>query len=186
MKTQVYFAAAQGRIKIGSTSKPISERLKAISAHLAVPLDIIAVIDGDLAIEREVQKFLKPFHLSGEWFSDCPAARSVIENIILHAWPPVLAQDDHAVIPFACRRRRPRTPRDEVKKLRIRRLITLIWPDGPIKEFAAFTEQAEELCIKWADGEEKMPRLVALAFGARLIQFIMEDELPPAAHRSAA
>lgn len=82
MKTQVYFAATHGRLKVGSTSKPVSERLKAINAYLPTPLVLIAVIDGDLAVEREAQKLLKKYHLSGEWFSDCQGSRFIIENVI--------------------------------------------------------------------------------------------------------
>lgn len=65
----VYFIkeSAMGSIKIGK-SYDVRKRLKAIQACLPQTIEILGVIDGGIAKERQLQKQFIHLKIHGEWF----------------------------------------------------------------------------------------------------------------------
>lgn len=67
----VYFAEADGRVKIG-WSKKVASRVAQLQTANAVPLRLLGVIPGGRALERQLHERFAPARLSGEWFEATP------------------------------------------------------------------------------------------------------------------
>lgn len=70
MKRQIYFIRAvgsNGPIKIGA-SKNIARRMIEVEQWCPFPLELLAVIDGDLTVERRIQLHFSDSHSHQEWF----------------------------------------------------------------------------------------------------------------------
>lgn len=78
MTESVYFVECAGRIKIGF-SKSVAARIAALQISAPSKLTIVAVVGGDVGVERAFHKLLSPFRATGEWFEDCCEVRSAIE-----------------------------------------------------------------------------------------------------------
>lgn len=87
----IYFAHADGRIKIGFTEKPVKGRLVQISASLPNCLELIAAIPGDRRMEGRIHAHLAAFRLKGEWFRDCEAIRELIGDLVAVSRAAILA-----------------------------------------------------------------------------------------------
>jgi len=84
----IYFVYGNGAVKIGFSTNFI-KRFSGL--NLAVPnhLEILGVIYGGPAVERNTQKFFKRFHIKGEWYV---AAVELLDYIKEHAKPSPLFQ----------------------------------------------------------------------------------------------
>lgn len=81
MQGKVYFVAAPGRIKIGYTCQP-ERRLRTLRHVDMEDLAVVAIIDGDRRVERDIHERLREHRLRGEWFLDCAEVRSAIEDAV--------------------------------------------------------------------------------------------------------
>ena len=70
-KSHVYLIEAEnGRVKIGRTVFP-ERRWRTLFNQCPIKTRLIAVMDGDMAFERELHRKFAPFRVWGEWFSPC-------------------------------------------------------------------------------------------------------------------
>lgn len=69
MRTYAIQAVNGGPIKIGSTRKPVQERLRQLQTGSPLPLRVIAELDG-LHHERELHHQFADWRLEGEWFDE--------------------------------------------------------------------------------------------------------------------
>lgn len=171
MKDRVYFAAAAGRIKIGTTTKQVSERVTAINSYLAKPLKTIGFIDGGVPLERAIHKHLDRYRIRFEWFKDCEEIRKEIDRII--AIGPSAIGFSGATKRVEAIRRMPAG-----NKRSFGRLARVIWGERALVQLMAFTGQPPVVITKWLDGSEDAPPLIRYAFSAVVMQFIGEDEAP--------
>jgi hypothetical protein len=82
-RRHIYFAVADnGKIKIGSTGKPIFARFQQLEKQHQVRLQLIGSIFGSYVTEKLIQKALAPYCLHGEWFRDCTDVRLAIADLI--------------------------------------------------------------------------------------------------------
>lgn len=171
MKDRVYFAAAAGRIKIGTTTKQVTERVTAINSHLAKPLKIIGFIDGGVPLERAIHKHLARYRIRFEWFRDCEEIRKEIDRII-------------AIGPSAIGFSRAITREQPIRRMPVGnkrsfgRLARVIWGERALVQLMALTGETPIAITKWLDGSEDAPRLIRYAFSAVVMQSIGEDEAP--------
>jgi hypothetical protein len=77
----VYFIEAGGRIKVG-TSRKLFERIRDMQIGSPVPLSLIGYIVGDRTLEASLHVELQPYRAHGEWFSDVPQVRHVIQRYL--------------------------------------------------------------------------------------------------------
>jgi hypothetical protein len=171
MKDRIYFAAAGGRIKIGTTTKRVSDRVTAINHHLSKPLKVIGFIAGGVPLERAVHKHLDQYRLKGEWFRDCEDLRKEIDRIIAIG-PAAIGFKGRARRPEAIRRIPPGNKRS------IGRLARVIWGERALVQLMTFTGAPPVEITKWLDGSADMPRLIRYAFSAVVMQYIGDDDPP--------
>jgi hypothetical protein len=164
MKHRVYFAAAAGRIKIGTTVKEVGERITAINSHLVDRLKIIGFIDGGSPLERAIHKHLSRWRLNGEWFKDCEAVRMVIDRLLADGAEAIGYEGEI----FPERKQQNSTPGDSVS---LGRLARLIWPNDAVMQLRAFTGADENDVAGWLDGSIDPPRLVRYAFATVVMRF---------------
>lgn len=69
-----------GMIKIGYTSRNVSNRLSSLQTGSPYNLIVLKTIDGDMNTEFELHKKFSKYRLSGEWFDCSPEIISYIEN----------------------------------------------------------------------------------------------------------
>jgi hypothetical protein len=69
--SSVYFAEADGRIKIG-WSRKVSTRLAQLQTGSGVPIRLLGTMPGGLAVERRIHRQFAAARLSGEWFTATP------------------------------------------------------------------------------------------------------------------
>jgi hypothetical protein len=171
MKHRVYFAASKGRIKIGTTSKPVPERLAQISASLERPLVQIGFIDGDQQLERSIHRLLDAFRIRGEWFRDCPEIRKAIDHLISRgeSWCQPSEPAPRA-LPSALR------PPAGLSAAQLCRLILLFWPDDPLGGFAACTRSSADICKQWTEDVTSMPYLARTALACHALEYMMSDQ----------
>ena len=81
MNGKVYFVSAPGRIKIGYTRNP-ERRLMQLRSNDLETLTSMGVIVGSRALESRLHDALNEYCIKGEWFLDCDAVRSVVEDAI--------------------------------------------------------------------------------------------------------
>lgn len=72
----VTFADA-GRVKIGY-SATLALRVASLETACPHPLEALAFIVGDRALERELHARLADYRAHREWFTDCPEVRTVL------------------------------------------------------------------------------------------------------------
>ena len=70
-----------GMIKIGYTSKDVSQRLSDIQTNSPHKLIILKTIEGDLKTEAKLHKKFTKYRLSGEWFSPSFELVSYIDSL---------------------------------------------------------------------------------------------------------
>lgn len=175
LKDKVYFAAGAGRIKIGTTTGKVTDRITAINAHLARPLKIIGFVAGGLPLERAVQKHLKAWHLKGEWFRDGIEIRTIIDRIIAMGPRAIGYEGDCSPVPEPDLR--PSLGKTNPKA--VGGLARLMWGAEAEKELAAFAGADEATAATWLDDKTNMPRLVRYAFASLAMAFAVIGEPPP-------
>lgn len=165
----VYFAHSEGRVKIGTTSRDVQNRLTAISASLAVPLELIGTLEGGLRLERAVQKHLAAHQIKGEWFRDTPELRAQLIELIDKG--PV------AVIGYKVLRDTVGLVQGDLeaqcalhRDQNLVRMISKLWADNPAEGMAEFTGLSKRYCQAIIDRETSAPRVVRLAI---LVAFIL-------------
>jgi hypothetical protein len=77
----IYFAEANGEIKIGVSDAP-DRRVLALRAEL------LAVEPGNTQLERQLHERFSAHWITGEWFEDCEPIRDYIETIASRARKP--------------------------------------------------------------------------------------------------
>lgn len=82
----VYFFAAHGRIKIG-TSTRIQSRLNDWK-RMFPGLEMLGVIDGGRRDEQAILAEHAEYNIDGEWFRDCPELRQAVAETIA-TWKPL-------------------------------------------------------------------------------------------------
>lgn len=79
----VYFirpVGQEGPVKIGCSKAPV-ERLKAYLPWSPVPLEIVAVIEGDYALEGRFHREFQALHTHHEWFRPSAELSATIREI---------------------------------------------------------------------------------------------------------
>lgn len=105
----IYFIRGGDAIKIGFTSKEdVQARLSNLQTASAVPLELLAEIDGDKAEERRLHQMWRELHIRGEWFE---AGADLMEYIdeLNGARPP-----------------RELTPQERAREAEFRRVLFLL------------------------------------------------------------
>lgn len=144
MNRKIYFAACNGRIKVGIAQDVIA-RVRQIGEHLSDPIEIIGVIPGDHKQEKAIHAALRDHRLKGEWFRDCENVRRLLRDFMLGApTPPTLA------IPKVAK----------VKPLAFRGLVRLAFPVKPVACLQHLTGAARSTIHTWLSGEHQPPASV--------------------------
>lgn len=78
--TVVYFIVSPTAIKIGRT-KDAARRTAVIQTSHPEPLQLVATVDGGLALEKEYHRRFAPHRLRGEWFAPHPDILSEIARL---------------------------------------------------------------------------------------------------------
>lgn len=89
----IYFIFHNGHIKIGVSVDPWSRLASLQTAHHE-QLEMLAIMPGDQAAEREIHRRFAGLRASGEWFRDNPELREFIRR----------ARDNHPELQAAPRR----------------------------------------------------------------------------------
>jgi hypothetical protein len=80
-KTYVYFIGGHDTpIKIGLSNAPL-ERLAGLQTAHWCKLNILAKVEGSLALEQEYHARFSSHRLSGEWFTRCPGILDEIARL---------------------------------------------------------------------------------------------------------
>ena len=72
----VYFLIRDNRIKVG-TSRDVPARMRQLGHEED---DLLAVIPGGFAREREIHQRLRPWRIRGEWFSVCNDVLDILQD----------------------------------------------------------------------------------------------------------
>lgn len=75
----VYFAEAEGRIKVG-WSKQVASRVAQLQTGNAAPIKLLGVVPGGRAKEREIHDLFASVRLAGEWFTATPELLAYIRS----------------------------------------------------------------------------------------------------------
>jgi hypothetical protein len=69
--SSVYFirCGTAGDIKIGVTAGDVQDRVRALQTGASEPLTVLAVVDGDVTLERALQARFADLKKTGEWFA---------------------------------------------------------------------------------------------------------------------
>jgi Meiotically up-regulated gene 113 len=173
VKNKIYFAAAGGRVKIGTTTKKVTERITSINSHLAKPLQVIGFIDGGHPLEHAIHKYCARWRIRGEWFHDCPEIRKEIDRIIA-VGPRAIGFTGEIVL--YSERSKGRLPAGKPQSIGI--MARLIWGERALVQLMAFTGYDPAVITSWLDGSVDCPRLVRYAFSAVVLQYISENGPP--------
>ena len=77
--------------KIGFTVKQDPRtRLGQIQRNNPLPLKLVGAMIGDKGDEEVIHQAFKDFRLHGEWFSDCPGIRLMIEDFPIKQWDELM------------------------------------------------------------------------------------------------
>ena len=173
-KEKVYFAAASGRLKVGTTNHEVSDRIREISSHLPEPLTILGWIDGGLPLERAIQSHFSPWHIKGEWFRDCDEIRAGVQKLLTDG-PAAIGYDGPMFSSELPRRLRSEITRDfNPKAFGI--ILRLMWGDAAARQLSAFAEVDIETASRWLDDATNVPRLVRYAVSFVSMTWMMDDE----------
>ncbi len=77
INSSVYFIAAAGHIKIGTTTD-LLRRFKALQSANPESLTVLAAIPGDRAVEAALHESLMAYRVRLEWFKDCAEVREAM------------------------------------------------------------------------------------------------------------
>lgn len=80
---RVYFvrSAATGLIKIGTTRRPVKNRVADIQISSGERIEILCDVPGSFTLEVKFQEQFAEHRVSGEWFRDTPEIRQFIEEL---------------------------------------------------------------------------------------------------------
>lgn len=145
MARQIYFAECEGKIKVG-IAKNVKSRLSQLRTGSAAPLTLIASVAGSLPIERALHKKLRPFHISGEWYRDCPEIRAAIQNS-LNNFPAGAAAE-------AIRKQ---------TSSKFKAVANILWPVKTAAHIAAIAGVDERSAARWLSGYCEPPAVVIAA-----------------------
>jgi hypothetical protein len=79
-KTWIYFAQTAAHVKIGHSKHPV-RRIRDLQVSHPTDVRLVAVIEGNEALERELHERFKKVRRMGEWFSWTPELRAYVESI---------------------------------------------------------------------------------------------------------
>lgn len=173
MKNKIYFAGAAGRIKIGTTTKKVTERITAINSHLSKPLEVIGFIEGGNPLEHAIHKHLQQYRIKGEWFRDCAELRKEIDRLIVQG-PRAIGFEGEKVL--RSERSKGRLPAGKPQSLGV--FARLIWGERALVQLMAFTREDPSIITGWLDGSVDAPVLVRYAFSAVVMQYVGEEGAP--------
>jgi hypothetical protein len=77
---KIYFIQCKGFIKIGYTSRDISQRFSQIQSHCPYELKIIFIYEGDLYTEELLHRRFNHLNVRGEWFLFNKEIKDFIKN----------------------------------------------------------------------------------------------------------
>jgi hypothetical protein len=159
----IYFAAASdGRIKIGTTRRDVSDRLKQIGQDFAEPLALLGSIDGDHRFERAVHTYLREHRIAGEWFRDCAAVRRVVRNIVLGGGGAIGFHAPPKMPPARSRSTAVKPTQTPDLDLFVRG-AKLVFGSDAVAELAHIGEVSVAVAETWLDGCTVPPRAVRMA-----------------------
>lgn len=78
--------------KIGTTANCPWARLDQLRRQNAAPLKLVAAMIGDKTDERRFHGAFEKFRTHGEWFSDCPGIRQLIEDFPVAKWDELMGK----------------------------------------------------------------------------------------------
>lgn len=166
MQTSVYFFAAPGRIKIG-ISKNVRRRLTETRKKVGYATDLIGSVPGNFAFEKHLHKKLAQHRLDGEWFRDCEAVRSVVDRVLLDG-----NLRDFSPPKKAAYQPRDRTPAEWLEMFN--KFVGMVWPSDSVTGFADHFEISRETVSNYLTGREIVPQIVASAFAARFVEWMLQ------------
>lgn len=166
----IYFAAAtDGRIKIGTTRRDVSERLRQIGQDFAQPLALIGSVDGNHRFERAIHAHLAEYRIAGEWFRDCDAVRRTIRNIVLAGGKAIGFRPAPGVLSARPRRAASAALTQGGPDLDLFvRAARLAFGSDAIGQLAHIGEVDAAVAETWLDGHTVPPRAVRHALVAAL------------------
>lgn len=167
----VYFIKGDGRIKIGTTSCPVRQRLQALAANTPEDLNLIGTIPGGRFLEKAIHRRCAAWHMKNEWFRDTSDLRSLIKRIIDDG---ALAADidPHAVEIDIRRREKVRAEDEEIERGKLGRIFRLIWPNNVLEEMRAISGADPETILSWLDHGVKPPLIVRHVLSSVALQFL--------------
>lgn len=166
--TQVYFIKHGKRIKIGVSRNP-RERLKDIAIHLDKPPKLLGSIEGSYQLEKHIHAVLSNFRIGGEWFLDCADVRDVMNKVLVGDKLGFKQPEPKKFVPVE----KQRTYEEFVELWNF--VAKMMWPENHPDKFAEETEIPLEDSRAYFSGQKKMPRVVSMALGALLSQFLVKD-----------
>jgi hypothetical protein len=152
MKRHIYFAQCKDRIKIG-ISRHVVERLSAIRTAAGEPIDLIATVEGNAAVEKALHKKLRPYHLDGEWFRDCPEVRAAIQNSVNNFTTAV-----------------PVPKRRDIRNVVVGPVCKVIWPNKTDAYVAAICGCDPRNARRYLSGELPIPAVLLAAINVELVK----------------
>lgn len=76
----VYFAEADGRVKIG-WSRKVATRIAQLQTGSAAPITLLGTTPGGVALERRLHQQFAAARVAGEWFEATPELRAYVEAL---------------------------------------------------------------------------------------------------------
>lgn len=140
--TQIYFASAGERIKIG-ISRNVPERLRGLQIREPERIELIGTIKGNGEVERAIHKKLSPFRIEGEWFRNCPETRAAITNCFNNFAPA----DPDIGMPYG----------------KFVAVVRLLWPRKTAAHLAALGKVTERGAHMWLSGKREPPARILAA-----------------------
>lgn len=165
--THLYFAAHEGRIKIG-IARDVAKRLRDVGNHLTTQLTLIDSMPGTYPFKKAVHRHLKTYRIKGEWFRDCPVVRGVIDRLLAEGPAAINFEEPPPRAPYV-----PHVFTREEILIRDVKLLNLLYPQDSYRHFAEFVEQPEETVRAWFEGAVEWPRLMYFIFTALVTRLII-------------
>lgn len=81
--SRVYFIQGGNAIKIGF-SADLDGRIRSLNVGSPVVLTLIGSVEAGVSFERALHHKLKQYRIKGEWFSDVPEVRTIIDVVLMH------------------------------------------------------------------------------------------------------
>ena len=77
----VYFVQSLNKIKVGFTEN-LPHRMQNMRTANPHGMVLIGTVNGNKRHENKIQKVLKDYNITGEWFKDCEEVREYIDKIL--------------------------------------------------------------------------------------------------------